>query len=106
LTQLGPDSPFSCDKGEVFRGPHLEIERRHLRKIADAFLTSNGASRTSKPATVAVPELGGRKHVSILMVVVLPAPFGPRKRRSGLLLTSKENLVNDRVASVPLGEIL
>ena len=43
------------------------------------FLTSNGASRTSNPATVAVPELGGRKHVSILIVVVLPAPLGPRK---------------------------
>ena len=43
------------------------------------FLTSRGCSRTSKPATVAVPDVGGRKHVSIRMVVVLPAPFGPRK---------------------------
>src|SRR5258708_25349097 len=43
------------------------------------FLTSSGASRTSNPATVAVPELGGRKQVSILIVFVFPAPFGPRK---------------------------
>src|SRR5215470_884034 len=42
------------------------------------FLTSRGRSRTSKPATVAVPALGGRKQVSMRMVVVLPAPLGPR----------------------------
>src|SRR5580765_220469 len=42
------------------------------------FFTSSGFSRTSKPATVAVPALGGRKQVSMRMVVVLPAPFGPR----------------------------
>src|SRR5215470_3676189 len=41
--------------------------------------TSIGFSRTSNPATVAVPEVGGRKHVSMRMVVVLPAPLGPRK---------------------------
>src|ERR1700694_3342710 len=43
------------------------------------FLTSIGCSSTSKPATVAVPDDGGRKHVNIRMVVVFPAPFGPRK---------------------------
>src|SRR5262249_37152478 len=32
----------------------------------------------SKPATVARPVVGGRRPHSILMVVVLPAPFGPR----------------------------
>src|SRR6478752_6772025 len=42
------------------------------------FFTSSGFLRTSKPATVAVPALGGRKQVSMRMVVVLPAPFGPR----------------------------
>src|SRR5215470_10366926 len=42
------------------------------------FLTSSGFSSTSKPATVAVPALGGRKQVSMRMVVVLPAPLGPR----------------------------
>src|SRR5712672_1044983 len=45
---------------------------------------------TSKPATVAVPELGGRKHVNIRMVVVLPAPFGPRKPTIWPFSTSKE----------------
>src|SRR5712691_10148074 len=54
------------------------------------FLTSSGCSRTSKPATVAVPEVGGRKQVSILMVVVLPAPFGPRKPTIWPFSTSNE----------------
>src|SRR5271154_659222 len=43
------------------------------------FFTSIGSSRTSKPATVAVPAVGGMKHVNMRIVVVLPAPFGPRK---------------------------
>src|SRR5450759_4201773 len=43
------------------------------------FLTSIGFSRTSKPATVAVPSVGGKKHVRMRIVVVFPAPFGPRK---------------------------
>jgi hypothetical protein len=32
----------------------------------------------SNPATVAVPPVGVRKHVSMRIVVVLPAPLGPR----------------------------
>jgi hypothetical protein len=43
------------------------------------FLTSRGCSSTSNPATLADPDVGGRKHVNMRMVVVLPAPFGPRK---------------------------
>src|SRR5512140_3817937 len=41
--------------------------------------TSMGLSRTSNPATSAVPSVGGIKQVSIRMVVVFPAPLGPRK---------------------------
>src|SRR6266436_3252832 len=54
------------------------------------FLTSSGCSRTSKPATVAVPAVGGKKQVSIRMVVVLPAPLGPRKPTICPLSTLKE----------------
>src|SRR5262245_41067119 len=54
------------------------------------FLTSSGCSRTSKPATVAVPEVGGRKQVSTRMVVVLRAPFGPNKPTIWHLSTSKQ----------------
>src|SRR5260370_25634670 len=54
------------------------------------FLTSIGASRTSNPATVAVPDVGGKKHVNTRMVVVLPAPFGPRKPTIWPFSTSNE----------------
>src|SRR5215469_3061458 len=56
------------------------------------FLTWRGCSWTSKPATLAVPEEGGRKQVSTRMVVVFPAPLGPRKPTICPLSTSKEML--------------
>ena len=43
-----------------------------------AFLTSDGSSRQSCPAMKAFPEEGARRVQRILMVVVLPAPLGPR----------------------------
>src|SRR5580693_2724435 len=54
------------------------------------FFTSIGSSRTSKPATIAVPAVGGIKHVSIRMVVVLPAPLGPKKPTIWPFWISKE----------------
>src|ERR1039457_2713809 len=56
------------------------------------FLTSMGFSSTSKPATLAVPMVGGRKQVRTRMVVVLPAPLGPRKPTIWPFSTSKEIL--------------
>src|SRR5690242_10961069 len=56
------------------------------------FFTSNGCSSTSKPATVALPAVGGRKHVSTRMVVVFPAPLGPRNPTIWPFSTSKEIL--------------
>ena len=52
--------------------------------------TSMDWSKTSKPATVALPAVGGKKHVSMRMVVVLPAPLGPRNPTMSPLLTEKE----------------
>src|SRR5580658_6151329 len=54
--------------------------------------TSMGCSCTSKPATLALPSVGGRKQVRMRMVVVLPAPLGPRKPTICPLSTSKEML--------------
>src|SRR5207237_488173 len=54
------------------------------------FLTSIGCSSTSKPATVAVPDVGGIKQVRMRMVVVFPAPFGPRKPTICPFATSNE----------------
>jgi hypothetical protein len=41
--------------------------------------TSIGLATTSKPATVALPELASSRVVRILMVVLLPAPLGPSR---------------------------
>src|SRR5512136_2476500 len=64
---------------------------------------SMGCSKTSNPATRAVPEVAGRKPASSRMVVVLPAPFGPRspttsprgmeKVRSSTAARSRKRLV-------------
>src|SRR5258705_13823409 len=56
------------------------------------FLTSIGFSSTSKPATFAVPAVGGKKHVRTRIVVVFPAPFGPRKPTIWPFSTSNEIL--------------
>src|SRR6266404_6278151 len=55
-------------------------------------LTSIGCFSTSKPATSAEPVEGGRKQVSTRIVVVLPAPLGPRKPTIWPFSTSKEML--------------
>src|ERR1051325_5848636 len=43
--------------------------------------TSVDCSKTSKPSTRTVPVVAGMKPVMIRMVVVFPAPFGPRNPR-------------------------
>src|ERR1700722_18888845 len=52
--------------------------------------TSSDCSMTSKPATLALPEVGGRKQVRTRIVVVLPAPFLPRNPTISPWPTSKE----------------
>jgi len=42
-----------------------------------------------KPATRASPEVGGNRVVSILMVVVLPAPFEPSRPKISPALTER-----------------
>src|SRR5579863_4492984 len=54
------------------------------------FLTSKDCSRTSKPATLAFPSVGGRKQVRTRIVVVFPAPFFPRNPTISPLPTLKE----------------
>src|SRR4051794_797080 len=56
------------------------------------FLTSRGCSITSYPATFAVPPVGGKKQVKTRIVVVFPAPFGPKKPTICPFSTSKEML--------------
>ena len=47
-------------------------------------------ARGAMPATCASPFVGARKQVKIRMVVVFPAPLGPRKPSTSPRLTSKE----------------
>src|ERR1022692_2901543 len=42
-----------------------------------------------KPATLASPEEGGNRVVSILIVVVLPAPLDPSKPKTSPALTNR-----------------
>ena len=64
---------------QVLAHGHVRIQRHGLRQIADGRAAASGSSCTSCPATTAVPAVGGVKPVMIRMVVVFPAPFGPRK---------------------------
>src|ERR1700739_402226 len=54
------------------------------------FFTSRGGPRMSNPATEAVPPVGVRKQVTIRIVVVFPAPFGPRNPTIWPFWTSNE----------------
>src|ERR1051326_1667071 len=56
------------------------------------FLTSIGCATTSYPATFADPDVGGKKQVKTRIVVVFPAPFGPKKPTICPFSTSKEIL--------------
>src|SRR3954463_15274421 len=53
-------------------------------------LASIGASTMLWPPMVTSPSLGGMKPVIIRMVVLLPAPFGPRKPSTSPFSTVKE----------------
>ena len=52
--------------------------------------TSRGSATTSWPSTRAVPEVGSSSVMSILIVVVLPAPLGPSRPKSSPRSTSNE----------------
>ena len=60
-----------------------------LGDVADPLADRPGSRRRSAPATVAVPEVGASRVASIRSVVVLPAPFGPRKPKISPVPTSR-----------------
>src|SRR3984893_3600573 len=51
--------------------------------------TDSASVRTLRPSTQASPSLRGSRPVSILMTVVLPLPFGPRKPKISPFSTRK-----------------
>ena len=58
-------------------------------KYPRAALAASGSSMTSWPQMLAVPAVGVMNPASMRMVVVLPAPLGPRKPSTSPGLTSK-----------------
>ena len=69
--------------------------------------TSSPSVTTSKPATRAVPEVGGSSVVSMCTVVDLPAPLGPRKpytspgsTRRSIPSTARGPFLNSRTSCV------
>ena len=68
------------------------------------FLTSSDCSMTSKPATLALPAVGGRKQVRTRMVVVFPAPFLPRKPDDFALAYFEGNIFDRDITRVSLGQ--
>jgi hypothetical protein len=52
---------------------------------------------TSKPLTRAVPDVGCASVQSMLIVLLLPAPLGPRKPKTSPLATANET---PRTASI------
>ena len=64
-------------------------------------LISAVCSITSKPSTLAEPEVGGMRPISIRIVVVLPAPFGPRKPK----ISPRSTVKDTPLTAVERGEI-
>ena len=57
------------------------VEARVLKHDAEALADFVLLLAGSRPSISSVPLVGASSVVSILMVVVLPAPFGPRKAK-------------------------
>src|SRR3989344_2549189 len=60
--------------------------------IPKAFLTSYWSLVGEKPFTVTIPLVGDKSVVKILMVVVFPAPLGPKKATISPFFMEKEIL--------------
>src|SRR4030042_1018983 len=56
------------------------------------FLTFRGSRAGSNPQTLTVPEVGSVRPRSISIVVVFPAPFGPRKPKTSPSATERLRL--------------
>ena len=56
------------------------------------------------PATIAVPSSGRARVVSTLMVVVLPAPLGPRRAKTSPRCDLEVEAVEDDLASEGLAQ--
>ena len=67
-----------CHKAQVLSCVHLVVKSDVLRQIAYLFLYPQRVSGRIEAADRARPEVGSVRPRSMRMVVVLPAPLGPR----------------------------
>ncbi len=75
---------------KVLCAGEVDIEVQHLRHHADRPLDAREDRQSHRdPATDAVPDVGDRSVVSMRIVVVFPAPFGPRRPKTSPLPTVK-----------------
>src|SRR5882762_6544994 len=65
------------------------------------FLTSKDCSRTSKPATVAVPDVGGRKHVTMRMLTCFLPPTSGTATVAGFDVLEQSFEVKKRIGYLP-----
>ena len=68
----------------------LAVEAGILKDDAEPLRTSSGFATGSRPSSAMVPLVGRSSVVSIWIVVVLPAPFGPRNAKISPAGTSNE----------------
>src|SRR5437879_1939266 len=75
------------DRSREKEGRHHEEVHHDLKAL---HLTSVWCVAGSSPSSSSEPLVGRSRVVSILMVVVFPAPFGPRNAKISPAQTSKE----------------
>ena len=94
------DTLTSAEEAEAFFADIQKITNKPIRyavnthyhldhSLGNSFFADRGSVRTSLPPSFIVPEVGESNPVSIFIVVVLPAPLGPRKQNSSPLGTSR-----------------
>lgn len=86
------------NKVEVLLGGEETWRRLLLGDDPDGSRTRMGSSTTSRPITRADPDVGLTCPVSILIIVVLPEPFGPSRPKSPLTI---ERDISSTAVTVP-----
>ena len=94
-------------EAQVVEAGQFGIEVALVRNHADQVLGRLGIARAVDPADAgSCPASGRARPVSMLMVVVLPAPLGPRKPNSSPSCTSKAQIRNGLHFTESLGQSL
>ena len=103
----GPRMPRSAAKNvtssrPVRRGSHANSPGRLPSRARIARLSR----RLSRPNSRALPLVGCRRSSSVRIIVVLPAPLGPRKPNTSPRATDSEIVVDPALVAVALGQAI